>query len=73
LSLLPLAGVGQVTYRRITAPEIHRAICVVTVRGKTLSPLAATFAELCVRLAGEQRTKAMLPAAAGRTRGRGTG
>lgn len=62
LSLLPLMKVGQVTYRRITGPEIHRAICVVTLKSRTLSPAAAMFIELCVRMAHEQHTQT-IPAA----------
>jgi DNA-binding transcriptional LysR family regulator len=51
LSLLPLVRTGQVTYRRITNPEIRRAICVVTLKARSLSPAAQAFADLCVSLA----------------------
>jgi DNA-binding transcriptional LysR family regulator len=51
LSLLPLVRTGQVTYRRVTHPEIHRAICVVTLKARSLSPAAQAFADLCVSLA----------------------
>ena len=55
LSLLPLVKVGLVTYRRITAPEIHRAICVVTLKSRSLSPVAKAFVDLCVTMARERR------------------
>jgi DNA-binding transcriptional LysR family regulator len=51
LSLLPLVRTGQVTYRRITHPEIRRTICVVNLKARSLSPAAQAFSELCVRLA----------------------
>jgi len=55
LSLLPLVRVGQVTYRRITQPELHRAICVMTRQGRSLSPAARAFENLCVRIAAGRR------------------
>jgi len=57
LSLLPLVRVGQVTYRRITQPELHRTICVMTAQGRTLSPLARAFMDLCMRMAAGRSPK----------------
>jgi len=57
LSLLPLVRVGQVTYRRITKPELHRTVCVITARGRALSPSAQAFVELCLRMAAGRSGK----------------
>ncbi|MBY0437720.1 MAG: LysR family transcriptional regulator [Burkholderiales bacterium] len=68
LSLLPLVRVGQVTYRRITGPEIRRAICVVASRARSLSPAAEAFVELCV-LAAKQRGDTSKPSRGARAQG----
>jgi len=57
LSLLPLVRVGQVTYRRITQPELHRTICLITARGRAPSPSAQAFVELCVGTAANRSPK----------------
>jgi len=54
LSLLSLVRVGQVTYRRITGPEIRRAICVVALKARSLSPAAQAFVAQCVTAAHER-------------------
>lgn len=48
LSLLPQVRAGHLTYRRILAPEIRRAICVVTLKARSMSPAAEAFVAMCV-------------------------
>ena len=55
LSLLPLLRVGQVTYRRITHPEIQRTICAITLKARTSSPVARAFLELCGEFAQKRK------------------
>ncbi|MGO4330797.1 LysR family transcriptional regulator [Cupriavidus sp. 2TAF22] len=51
LSLLPLVRVGQVTIRRVVKPEIQRTISALTLKGRTPSPAATGFLELCAEFA----------------------
>lgn len=48
-SLAALFRDERVAIRPVVGPEIRREISVVTQRGRTASPLAAAFIELCVR------------------------
>lgn len=56
LSLLPLVRVGQVTYRRITHPEIQRTICAITLKARTPSPAAKAFLDLCSEFAQKRKS-----------------
>ncbi|KJK22562.1 hypothetical protein UB46_20730 [Burkholderiaceae bacterium 16] len=56
LSLLPLVRVGQVTYRRITHPEIQRTICAITLNARTPSPAAKAFLDLCSEFAQKRKS-----------------
>jgi len=46
-SLLPLTSGHGIVHRRLHAPEIDRRICIVTQRGRSLSPLAGAFVQAC--------------------------
>ncbi|HMN81398.1 MAG TPA: LysR family transcriptional regulator [Burkholderiaceae bacterium] len=78
VTVLPLMSVpqragGRYTVARLTDPTITREICVVTLKGKTLSPPAARCADMIVQgLRGQlrqQRESAEIPAG-GRARRR---
>lgn len=47
-SLIPLVRVKRVVYRRITRPEIHRLICIVTLKSRSPSPAAEAFIRTCI-------------------------
>jgi DNA-binding transcriptional LysR family regulator len=55
-SLIKRVKLGPVIYRRITAPEIHREICLVTAKSRSLSPAAEAFIQTCVRHSEQRRT-----------------
>ena len=48
-SLIERVKLGPVVYRRITAPGIHREICLVTLKSRSLSPAAEAFTQTCIK------------------------
>src|SRR5690606_15829184 len=51
LSLIPPVRAARLTYRRITQPELRRTICITTLRGRSLSPSASAFCDICMDIA----------------------
>lgn len=47
-SMVPLARAAGLVHRRITRPEIHRLLCVVTLKSRSPSPAAQAFVQACV-------------------------
>lgn len=47
-SMTAQINLGPVVYRRITGPEIHRDICVITLKSRSLAPAAEVFIRTCV-------------------------
>lgn len=54
MSLMPNVRAGNLTSRRITHPEISRTICAVSLRGRSLSPTAQAFIDLCTVIAKQR-------------------
>ena len=48
---------------RITTPSISRTICIITIRGHSLSPAAAKLVEMCDQLMAPPRKRARAGAA----------
>jgi LysR family transcriptional regulator, carnitine catabolism transcriptional activator len=46
-SVIRQASLGPVVHRRITEPEIHRNICIVTLKSRSLPPAAEAFIQSC--------------------------
>lgn len=57
-SLMRRVKLGPVVYRRVTAPEIHREICLVTQKSRSLSPAAEAFSQTCIKHAEKSRAAA---------------
>ena len=57
-SLMRRVKLGLVVYRRVTAPEIHREICLVTLRSRSLSPAAEAFTQTCIKHSERDRATA---------------
>lgn len=54
-SMVPLARAAGLVHRRITRPEIHRLLCVVSLKSRSPTPAAQAFVEACVRYASAAR------------------
>lgn len=57
-SLMRRVKLGPVVHRRVTAPEIHREICLVALKSRSLSPAAEAFTQTCVKHAERYRATA---------------
>jgi LysR family transcriptional regulator, carnitine catabolism transcriptional activator len=42
------AALGPVVHRRITKPEIHREVCIITLKSRSLAPAAEAFVKTCL-------------------------
>lgn len=51
-SLIPLLRLRGITHRPLVQPAIRRAICVMTLRSRSLSPAATAFVRLCTEVVG---------------------
>ena len=50
------ANLGAVVYRRITEPEVHRDICIISLKSRTLAPAAEAFIRTCIEHQESLRT-----------------
>ncbi len=57
-SVIKQANLGPVVYRRITEPEIHRDICAISLKSRSLAPAAEAFILTCI-----ERQKSLRPTA----------
>lgn len=53
--LINHVNLGAVTYRRITRPEIHRDICVIALKSRSLAPAAEAFIRTCIEYQATRR------------------
>ncbi|MGP1679519.1 MAG: LysR family transcriptional regulator, partial [Burkholderiales bacterium] len=58
-SVIKQANLGSVVYRRITQPEIHRNICIISLKSRTLAPAAEAFIRTCIEHQAALRTMAI--------------
>lgn len=47
-SVIKQANLGPLVYRRIMAPEIHRDICAISLKSRSLAPAAEAFIRTCI-------------------------
>lgn len=47
-SVIKQVNLGPVVYRRITGPEIHRDICIISLKSRSLAPAAEAFIRACL-------------------------
>jgi DNA-binding transcriptional LysR family regulator len=57
-SLMKRVKLGPVVHRRVTSPEIHREICLVALKSRSLSPAGEAFTETCAKHAERYRATA---------------
>ncbi len=57
-SMVDQVNQGRVVYRQITAPEIHRDICAITLKSHSLAPAAEASIRTCVEHQAKLRATA---------------
>lgn len=57
--MIKQVNLGPVVYRRITGPEIHRDICAITLKSRSLAPAAEAFIRTCIEYQAKLRAIAI--------------
>jgi DNA-binding transcriptional LysR family regulator len=57
--MIKQVNLGPVVYRRITGPEIHRDICAITLKSRSLAPAAEAFIQTCIEHQAKLSAKAV--------------